>query len=129
MKRIIISAVLAVSMVIPSLAQTPTEPSKEQPKQEQAPEKGVAALKVQVPMLCGDADSIRAILKEWKMTDVMIGANPVTPDTAIIYHFSRDNSKMVITQWDMDMTAGCIAFVGNNTRLNRKGLKDIDPSY
>lgn len=125
MKRIIISAVLAVSMVIPSLAQTTTEP----PKQEQAPEKGVAALKVQVPMLCGDADSIRAILKEWKMTDVMIGANPVTPNTAIIYHFSREGSKMAITQWDMDMTAGCIAFVGNNTRLNRKGLRDIDPSY
>ena len=124
MRKIIIGAVLTALMVVPSFSQ-------EQPKapaEKAVPKKGIAGVGVNVPMLCGDAESVRKLLKEWKMTDIMIGANPITENTVIIYHFNREDAKMAISQWDMDMTAGCIAFIGEKTRLNRKGLRDMDPS-
>lgn len=123
MKRIIMSAVLAVAMVLPSWAQNSG------PEDKSTAPGGLAALPVKVPMLCGPASAIQDLLKEWKVTDVMIGANPITENTAIIFHFDAKGAKMVITQWDMDMKAGCVAFIADHTRLNRQGLREMDPSY
>lgn len=138
MKRIIMSAVLAALMVLPAGAQNfgldekSQQPNTTPPQALPAPPEsvnGLTALPVKVPMLCGPAKAIQDLLKEWKVNDVMIGANPITENTIIIFHFDGQGAKMVITQWDMDMSGGCVAFIADHTKINREGLKAMDPSY